>query len=246
MDTTMATVFILFSISLLLIGWSIKWFADPVDRFVLRIPQTIGSIAAFSGFFFFGWVKFAPLDFAINVIPDLFEDSTLGFLRWLLNLLGDVQAARFLSWITALANLPGWLLFVLIPSAQPLLRILLFSIGLFSFFYVLWAAAALILDTSRFVHTVNIFFACTGFIQALLLVYLLPSIDSWGSAGTLWPALSALLFGVQMGSGVWITLFGLTLSSIGNLNDVIANRRTTPNAMKSDETASYSSFYNSY
>lgn len=211
----------------------------------MRLPQTIGALATFFGFFFVGWVRFAPLDFAINVIPDMFEDSVFGLLRWVLNMLGDAQAAQFLSWITSLASLPGWLLLVVIPSAQLLLRILLLSIGFFSFLYVIWSAIALIMRPTPFVKTVNILFTCIGFIQAALLIYLLPTIDSWGSAGTMWRSFSALLLGVQMGSGVWITLFGLLLSAVGNFADVISQSQAKSNGTYDNEDSSYSSFYTS-
>lgn len=235
----MFTLLILFLISAAVIVWSNGGSEEHADRFRRRVPHIVGSLFIFSSFFFWGWVKFAPLDFAINFIPDLFKDSAIGLIGWIFNLLGDAQISRLISWVTSIGSLPGWLLLIFIPTGQIFLRTLLLTIGLFSVLYLVWAPLSVVLAYSKIVRFINIALGSVAAGQAVSIFYLLPTIDSWGSAGTEWPGFLALVLGVQMGSGVWITWFGLLLIAVGNFIDKSAYMESDSSGLYQEESSPY-------
>lgn len=212
----MLSVIFLFFTSLALVLWSARGSSGAKDAFQQRLPHICGSLLTFLGFFFFGWINIAPLDPAINFIPDAFEGATFGLLKVVLNFLGDIQAAWLVSKILSLVNLPGWLVLILFPTLHPFLRILLFTIGLTSFLHVLWAVGAPIIPHGRFVSFINRFFGGIALLQSLALIYLLPTLDSLDSIGTTGHAALKLLMGVQLSIGVWMTIFGLLLVAAGS------------------------------
>lgn len=195
--------------------WSFQ--GAEADRFHRRMPIMVGSVLVFGGFFFLGWIRFAPLDFAFDILPDVIEESAVGFVSWLLNMAGDLQLSRWISWITQIGALPGWLLILVIPTRQFVLRLVLISIGLFSVLNVVWTPLAAAMESSRWGRRIDLFFGVVSLLQCLVIFLLLPTIDSWGTATTYLPAFLALVLGVQMGNGVWVTLIGLLLLSVGYL-----------------------------
>ena len=213
----MCLFILLLLVATIFIMWTLWGSGDQPDRFRLRLPAIAGSVMVFTSFLFMPWIKFAPIDYLINILPDLIEDDVTNALAFLIKLLGQVRVAKLVTLITSIGYLPGWALIILMPTKSIMVRLTIFLVGLVGLVGLLWFPISLFIHKQTVFRTVSIVQAIISFLVALLLLFQTPMIEAWGSSGTFFPGLITLFSGVQMGFGVWVAWVGLLLLGLGNL-----------------------------
>ena len=197
--------------------WAVRGMDEGGDGFHLRVVCTIGAGLVTASFLSMPWVVFSPTDYVIHLGPEVIEDAGIEGVAFLLELVQKSEVSRVVSLFSGIGFIPGWLLIILLPSKILGVRLVILAVGLTGIFGLLWFPVSLFLRSDQPSRAASWLQLVLGLGLALLLLVQMPVIDSWGTKGTLWPALVAILAGVKMGPGIWVAWMGLIILAIGSL-----------------------------
>jgi hypothetical protein len=163
---------------------------------------------------YFNWIEWLDLlvylsEFA-QVGSHLIEKmQVVGLLRFV-----STWGGSIVQW---LGGIPGWLLFFVIPTFSLWLRLTLVLVGITGLVGFTWAWLVELIPSESLRHWGWRIVASMSLLSALLLLFQMPTIETWGSTETFLPGLLAWWGMAQIGEGVWVTWVGLVLLGVGSL-----------------------------
>jgi hypothetical protein len=211
--------------ALAFMGWVLQGKDAPSDRFRLRLPAALGGVMILSSFITMPWIRFAPLDYLTEVVPDMLWVRAPELLSVLIRWLGHTGVAKLVSLFSSIGFLPGWLAMFLMPTKDIGIRTLIFLVALTGLLGAVWFLLSLFIRHRALCRGMGGFCALASFVVALLLLLNAPTLDAWASKGAFLPGLLALISGAHMGYGVWVAWVGLLLLGAGNAFDVFIVER---------------------
>jgi hypothetical protein len=122
---------------------------------------------------------------------------------------GLIDATRQQRWLS------GWTLWRSDLQASRLLRLSLLSAGVVAILAVIWLAVSGISSAGRAVRISAMAIAVGSGITLLLLLWQVPSVDTFGLRDNLGVLLICTLAGSRAGPGIWVALVGLVLLTAG-------------------------------
>ena len=200
--------------------WSLESKYDGLQRWALTLTGVISVIASF---FWLPAVQFAPWDYfqlksgwAWNALPDA--------LRFLSDRFDAQTVSQALALLDRFSALPTRWLVILMPTTDLWLRAVILLVGLVAFCALLWALLSALFRVKA-VGSVGLLQAGSAVMVAILLLFQIPKLDSWGTLGSFGGGLIALIANVRLGWGVWAAIIGLLFIAVGGIVEVDQSRR---------------------
>jgi hypothetical protein len=183
------------------------------DRMIPHFPTILGAALSLNAFFFLPWVEFSPVPYVLDR-----HASLINTLSSLLHIIGQDQIAAILSLLQTAAGIPGWLLMVVIPTTNWLVRITLFLVPWTGGLALLWMALSLLFRPQSNIKSIfAIGQAISASIGVIGLLVCMPTIDAFGDTGNSVLRLLAVVAGVRMTWYVWLAWLGLVLLTAGGV-----------------------------
>ncbi len=185
---------------------------------------TTGGGGAIVASFWLPWVHFAPIHVFVGGTGDLVAENA----GWLLRLLRLPMAADIVEQISVLTAVPGWLLFVIIPTVDVWIRLALALTLLVGAGGILWPIIATAVSDST-QRWGGLYQAIAAIIATVGLLLNLPMIHSFGGESHVVVHLIAVLLGTSIGEGMWMSWCGLLMMIIGGFVAALSTDQLPPN-----------------
>lgn len=177
---------------------------------------TLLGVALIVGGFFQPWLRFDFLRYMRWGPGDLLTDLLPEVLQWI----GPEPLAKLLSLVERVTSLNGWQV-QLVPFYHMPTRLAALAplpLALLALCWTPWGAS---LAGGRACKVVGVGMAAASLLLLGALVVAAPGLDALGQPRGLEWSLLAVLLGVRVGSGVWLTVAGLALLVVGGVVEVL-------------------------
>lgn len=187
-----------------------------MQGFLRRLPTILGLLLIFFGFFWSPWVRFSPTEYLNGSLFQFILENVPTSIAQSFDQAGIREGAQLLATLESLGGVPGWVLLLIIPTTNPWVRAVLFSIS------VTWVFGIVALFISFFpTKTCCIRGMISGLqcllalVVALCLLTQMPTIDALGGDTNFEVRVIVTLINAHLSEGAWFSWVGLLALAAG-------------------------------